>query len=410
MSDLQIGLLILGLFVIGSVIAFNWFQEKQFRKRAEQGFDRPEADALLGESQTGQSQTGQSQTKEPADKAAVRERIDPHLGPGAEDQPLHEEPDEARQPPTPAAPGSVSSASAAGSAVPSAIAPGSVPPAAAAGSAAPANSLPEAAINYVAEIRAGEVLPASVIQSLVAGLSATGRKYQLFGYDYNQRAWQPVTDTDQWYTSAKIFVQLVDRGGAVTREQLEQVVALLREESQQVSAICEAPDIDEAMTRALSLDDFCLEVDIIVGLSVAARPGQVLHGTQLRALAESNGLKLDSSGVFLMPDGQGGSLFSMDNQESKPFRAEELKNLTTRSVTFLLDVPRTGDGIKVFNKMVAVCKKFADSLDATLCDDNRTMLNDSGLEKIRNQLRTIYEAMEQRGIAAGSETARQLFS
>ncbi len=388
MSDLQIGLLILGLFVIGSVIAFNWFQEKQFRRRAEQGFNRPEADALLGE-----SQTGQSQTKEPAEKAAVRERIDPHLGPGAEDQPLHDEPDEALQPPTP------------GSA-----APGSVPPAAAAGSAAAANSLPEAAINYVAEIRAGEVLPASVIQSLAAGLSATGRKYQLFGYDYNQRAWQPVTDADQWYTSAKIFVQLVDRGGAVTREQLEQVVALLREESQQVSAICEAPDIDEAMTRALSLDDFCLEVDIIVGLSVAARPGQVLHGTQLRALAESNGLKLDSSGVFLMPDGQGGSLFSMDNQESKPFRADELKNLTTRSVTFLLDVPRTSDGIKVFNKMVAVCKKFADSLDATLCDDNRTMLNDSGLEKIRNQLRTIYEAMEQRGIAAGSETARQLFS
>ncbi len=393
MSDLQIGLLILGLFVIGSVIAFNWFQEKQFRRRAEQGFNRPEADALLGESQTGQSQTGQSQTKEPAEKAAVRERIDPHLGTGAEDHPLHDEPDEGLQPPTP------------GSA-----APGSVPPAAAAGSAAAANSLPEAAINYVAEIRAGEVLPASVIQSLAAGLSATGRKYQLFGYDYNQRAWQPVTDADQWYTSAKIFVQLVDRGGAVTREQLEQVVALLREESQQVSAICEAPDIDEAMTRALSLDDFCLEVDIIVGLSVAARPGQVLHGTQLRALAESNGLKLDSSGVFLMPDGQGGSLFSMDNQESKPFRADELKNLTTRSVTFLLDVPRTSDGIKVFNKMVAVCKKFADSLDATLCDDNRTMLNDSGLEKIRNQLRTIYEAMEQRGIAAGSETARQLFS
>jgi FtsZ-interacting cell division protein ZipA len=135
-----------------------------------------------------------------------------------------------------------------------------------------------------------------------------------------------------------------------------------------------------------------------------------LHGTQLRALAESNGLKLDPTGVIVMPDGQGGTLFSMDNQESNPFRTDELKNLTTRSVTFLLDVPRTSDGIKVFNKMVAVCKQFADSLDAMLCDDNRAMLNDSGLEKIRNQLRTIYEAMEQRGIPAGSETARQLFS
>jgi FtsZ-interacting cell division protein ZipA len=374
MSDLQIGLLILGLFVIGSVIAFNWFQEKQFRRRVEQGFKRPEADALLAE----------SKPVEPAEEAVVLERIDPHLGPQVAEQPLHQETEEALQPEATAS--------------------------AAPGSAAAAASLPDAAINYVAEIRAGEVLPASMIQDLAAALSGTGRKYQLFGYDYNQRAWQPVADADQWYTSAKVFVQLVDRGGAVTREQLEQVVALLREKSQEVSAICEAADIDEAMTRALSLDDFCLEVDIIVGLSVAARPGQVLHGTQLRALAESNGLKLDPTGVFVMPDGQGGTLFSMDNQESNPFRTDELKNLTTRSVTFLLDVPRTSDGIKVFNKMVAVCKQFADSLDAMLCDDNRAMLNDSGLEKIRNQLRTIYEAMEQRGIPAGSETARQLFS
>ena len=384
MSDLQIGLLILGLFVIGSVIAFNWFQEKQFRRRAEQGFKRPEADALLAE----------LKPAEPAEETVVRERIDPHLGPQLEEQPLHQETEEALQPEATAsaAPGSAASASAA---------PGSV---------AAGTLLPDDAINYVAEIRAGEVLPASMIQDLATALSGTGRKYQLFGYDYNKRAWQPVADADQWYTSAKVFVQLVDRGGAVTREQLEQVAALLREKSQEVSAICEAADIDEAMTRALSLDDFCLEVDIIVGLSVAARPGQVLHGTQLRALAESNGLKLDPTGVFVMPDGQGGNLFSMDNQESKPFRAEELKSLTTRSVTFLLDVPRTSDGIKVFNKMVTVCRQFADSLDAMLCDDNRAMLNDSGLEKIRNQLRTIYEAMEQRGIPAGSETARQLFS
>jgi hypothetical protein len=369
MSDLQIGLLILGLFVIGSVIAFNWFQEKQFRRRAERDFKRPDADALLGNVNPAgptTSDTGQ-------------ERIDPHLGPEVADQTLHEESEEALQQRGPR--------------------PSATP-----------DVLPDAAINYVAEIQAGEVMPSSMIQALATALSSMGRKCQLFGYDYRKRAWQPVTSSDQWYTSAKVYVQLVDRGGAVTREQLEQVVTLLRDQTKDASAICEAPDIDQAMTRARSLDDFCLEVDIIVGLSVAAQPGQVLHGTQLRALAESSGLKLHPSGVFVMQDSQGDTLFSMDNQESNPFRAEDLKMLTTRSVTFLLDVPRTREGIKAFNKMVRVCKQFAESLDATLCDDNQTTLNDSGLEKIRNQLRTVYEAMAQRGIPAGSETARQLFS
>jgi len=369
MSDLQIGLLILGLFVIGSVVAFNWFQEKQFRQRVEHGFKRPEADVLLAS----------DEARPRSDEDEVEQRIDPHLEPRFEDAPVEDEPDDA-------------------------------PTAPATDKAARGAVLPDALINYVAEIRAGEVLPASTIESLDTALRETGRKYLLFGYDYHKRAWEPVSGPDQWYTSIKVFVQLVDRGGAVTQEQLEHVAALVRKHAKESSAICEAPEIDEAMSRALGLDDFCLAVDIIVGLSVAARPGQVLHGTQLRALAESSGLKLGSSGVFVMPDAHGGTLFTMDNQESNPFHVDELKNLKTRSVTFLLDVPRTSDGIKVFNKMVTVCKQFADSLDAMLCDDNRAMLNDSGLEKIRNQLRTIYEAMDQRGIPAGSATARQLFS
>ena len=232
----------------------------------------------------------------------------------------------------------------------------------------------------------------------------------MLGYDYQKRDWEPLADPDHWYTSVRVYIQLVDRSGPITQEQLEEIEQIIRRHADAMSGICEAPEIDEAMSRALSLDDFCEEVDVIVGLSVAARQGQVLHGTQLRALAEANGLRLGTSGVFMLPDGQGGTLFTMDNQESNQFRADSLRSLTTRGVTFLLDVPRTANGVKAFNKMAAVAKQFAESLDAILCDDNRAMLNESGLDKIRNQLRLIYDAMEQRGIPAGGDTARQLFS
>ena len=373
MSDLQIGLMILGLLVIGGVVAFNWLQEKKFRQRADHGFKRPEADALLG-------------AEEPRALAADKEwepRIDPQLEPRLQTTAPEEEPaGQVQPPPTPPVQAGVSRA----------------------------DSLPDTSISYVTEIRAGEVIPANVIGSLDSELKETGCKYQLFGYDYHKQSWEPVSDSENWYTSIKVFVQLVDRGGSVTAAQVESIDMLMRKHANEVSGICEAPSTDEVMTKALSLEDFCLEVDIIVGLSVAARPGQVLHGTQLRALAESSGLTLGSNGVFAMPDEHGGALFTMDNQESNPFNADELKNLTTRGVTFLLDVPRTANGIKVFNKMISICKQFSDSLDALLCDDNRTMLNDSGLEKIRNQLRSTYETMDRRAIPAGSATARQLFS
>ncbi len=368
MSDLQIGLLILGLFVVGGVIAFNWFQERQFHQRAEQRFPRPDADLLLDPQSGGKRRVHED----------LQERIDPRFEPQDEQSSAPVQQVQSEVPPT---------------------AVGARPESAA-----------EALIGYVAEIRTGEVVPESTIMALTQALTALGRRYQLYGYDNHTHKWEPVSDFSHWYTSIRVFIQLVDRSGAVSREQLEQVEALIREHAKTISGIAELPDIDNVLSRALTLDEFCVSVDVIVGLSVAAQSGQVLHGTQLRALAEANGLRLEDNGVFVLPDAQGGALFTMDNQESNPFHAEQLKELVTRGVTFLLDVPRTKDGLKVFNKMVGVAKQFADSLDGMLCDDNRVMLNDSGLEKIRNQLRSIYEIMEQRGIPAGSESARHLFS
>jgi FtsZ-interacting cell division protein ZipA len=119
---------------------------------------------------------------------------------------------------------------------------------------------------------------------------------------------------------------------------------------------------------------------------------------------------LQSGGVFHCHDEQGGALFSLDNQESDPFLIDRIRNITTPGITFLLDVPRVANGVRVFDRMVAMSRSFADSLDGTLADDNRAMLNDSGLDRIRAQLRAIYTAMEQRGIEAGSPRALRLFS
>ena len=165
-----------------------------------------------------------------------------------------------------------------------------------------------------------------------------------------------------------------------------------------------------ALEQAAALDKFCAEVDVVVGINVIANAGQMFHGTKIRALAEAAGLHLQSGGVFHCQDEQGGTLFSVDNQESEPFLIDRIRNITTPGITFLLDVPRVANGPRVFDKMVTMSRSFADSLDGMLADDNRVLLNDSGLDRIRAQLRAIYTAMEQRGIEAGSPLALRLFS
>src|SRR5512139_3713841 len=47
MSDLQIGLLVVGVAVVAAVLVFNWIQERRFRKQADAAFQAPVADALM---------------------------------------------------------------------------------------------------------------------------------------------------------------------------------------------------------------------------------------------------------------------------------------------------------------------------------------------------------------------------
>jgi hypothetical protein len=47
MSDLQIGLLVIGVAIVAGVLAFNWLQERRFRKQADAAFQAPMGDALM---------------------------------------------------------------------------------------------------------------------------------------------------------------------------------------------------------------------------------------------------------------------------------------------------------------------------------------------------------------------------
>jgi len=169
------------------------------------------------------------------------------------------------------------------------------------------------------------------------------------------------------------------------------------------------PEFAPALEQAGDLGRFYAEVDVVVGINVVAQAGQVFQGTKIRALAEAAGLHLQPVGVFHCLDERGGALFSLENQEPDPFLIDKIRSLATPGITFLLDLPRVADGLRAFDRMVAMSRSFADSLDGMLADDNRVPLNDAGLDKIRAQLRAIYGAMEQRGIHAGGPLALRLF-
>lgn len=368
MSDLQIGLAMLGVVIVAGVLAFNWWQERQFRQRGEQTFAGHD-DVLLGEGGPSASPAPPpvSRTQRDFDDSRIEPRMEPRLEPeaGMQEQ-------------------------------------GSLPKAI-------GMDVPREEIDYVAELRAEEFISPESLGGVLQELPTLTRRLRLGGLHHPSMSWETLKPNGR-YTSVRVALQLVDRSGAVNEQQLRSFAEAVRHLAATVAAAVEIPDVAPALEHAAALDEFCADVDVLVGINVIANNGQVFHGTKIRALAEASGLQLQASGVFQFHDEQGYALFSVDNQQAEPFVADRIRSITTPGITFLLDVPRVANGPRVFDKMVAMSRNFADSLDGTLADDNRVLLNDGGLERIRAQLHAIYAAMEQRGISAGSPLALRLFS
>ena len=146
-----------------------------------------------------------------------------------------------------------------------------------------------------------------------------------------------------------------------------------------------------------------------IGLNLVAR-GNAFAGTKIRAFAEARGLVLERDGRFCRRDESGLELYSLGNAQEPAFSAGNLKTLASKGLTLLFDVARAPGGIKAFDHYVEFARALAEALGAGIVDDNRRLVDDAALGKIRSQLQALYAKMEQQEIPAGGPLALRLFS
>ena len=380
MSDLHLSLIGFGLVVIVGVVAYNWFQEQKFRKIAQQRFQAPREDVLMASADPRGPATIARETLDDV-------RIEPRL-------------------------------SAAQPWVEPAMAEHVVEALSAPGVSTPfprksANEFPapiDAAIDYVVRLDFAEAVQADAVR---AALGDAG-----FGKPV---IWRALNATGQWedlgsardrleFSTLMGALQLADRAGAVASEDLHRFTQQVQQAAEMLMAVAQLPERQAALDNAAQLDEFCAEVDILVGVNVIALEQNTFTGTKIRALAEADGFKLASDGTFHYYDDHGATLYSLGNQESAPFSAEEMKHLSTHGLTLLFDVPRIPNGLRAFDQMILFAHQLTDSLRGLMVDDNLRPLTDEGIAKIKQQLSLIYGKMDKNGITAGSPRAQRLFS
>jgi FtsZ-interacting cell division protein ZipA len=351
MSELQLGLLGIGVLVVVGVLIYNKLQEARLKRQAEEDFGSRHDDVLMG------GRGGGTAAGRPAGPA---ERIEPTL-----------------------------------SALPA--------------ERSETSGMVDSRIDFIVDLEtdkavAGEAISTAIVDSPVNPAKAVNWE----GYNQQTASWEPLAAAGE-YTKLRAGLQLADRTGAVTQQDLADFATMAQAVAEAIGANSRPAEQGAALQRAQQLDALCADVDVQIGLNLITRGGPVA-GTRIRALAEAHGLVLERDGRFHRRDDSGLELYTLCNMEAAAFSAEGMKELATKGLTLLFDVARVPDGITAFDRFVDFTRVMAEALSAAIVDDNRQPLDDAGLGRIRAQLQTLYASMENQGIPAGSPLALRLFS
>jgi ZipA, C-terminal FtsZ-binding domain len=217
------------------------------------------------------------------------------------------------------------------------------------------------------------------------------------------------TSAGPWQEIAACML-LANRSGAASREELEAFMRLADPVAASLNAECVWPDERDEAARAEALDRLCADLDVQIGLSIVKTESGAIAGTRLRGVAEAAGFRLGASGSFEhFQEDSGALLYSLQNLNEQPFTLEGLRALSVGGVLLLLDVPRVPEPVKAFDQMRLLAKRLAQTLEATLVDDNRRPLDDAALGAIRAQVQATAVALREAQIEPGGQRALRLF-
>lgn len=376
MSELQLGLLVIGAMVVIAVLAYNKWQEIRYRREAEHAFGAGHDDVLMAPAENDTSGTPPRDTLQEDTPALQQERIEPTLAgisPEAEDAAL--------TPPSPEA-------------VPA--------------GAHPAPAILNSGLDHILEMTGrGPVDGSRAIPRAAELLQNFSHPVYLEILDEEHGSWIALTH-ERTGKQLRAGLQLVSRRGAATADEIDrfsQAVGLLAQDLGASVGLSAQP----AQAIARDLDRFCGEVDIQIAINVVST-GNPFTGPALRDFATARGFSLDGDGRFHCRDTQGREMCTIQNAGSAAFVAGSLDTLSTNAVTVELDVPRAPGNLQAFDDCVAIARQLAAALGGQLADDNGVPLTEPGLISIRTQLEPIYAAMTAKGIPAGSPQALRLFS
>ena len=236
------------------------------------------------------------------------------------------------------------------------------------------------------------------------------KPFLIEGLNTDSHAWElPVAG--QRYGEFQAGVQLANRSGALNQIEYSEFVQKLQGFADAVGAMAELPDMVDVVARARELDGFAGDHDAQLSLTLRAN-----------GAAWSLGYLQQSAGrQGFVPGALPGRLVRLGAEDGAPpvlvlhfdaqvALAEDPGAAAVRELQLSLDVPQTAESAEPFPAWHEAARLLATEMDALMIDGSGRLITLHAFAAIGEDLAKLYAALAARDLAAGSASARRLFS
>lgn len=368
MTDLQLSLIIVGIIIVFGVIFYNKWQEYQAKKKMVNAFSFSfQEDVLMKEKNEGSNEVQKEELRhEPVLNQADLENLSSEQV--SQEENAKEEPSltESQEP--------------------------------------PAVSREELSVDDFIDclMTIGLEIPVRGEEALFVLHSLTmvnGKPVHFIGQRRNGE-WDEVR-LGCMYTELRVGVRLANRNNALNELEYSQFVTRLRDIADQLGGELDVPEMSEVVLVARELHRFLTAHDALLGVNVVPRVA-LWPWEQLHMVLKDQGFEVRGENKFMMPDGDGGVLFTLGVEGNKSAG-------TVAKLTLLLAVPCVAPLRDAFGAMIGSAKALAAELEGVVVDDTNMALSENAILEISGQVSAFYEEMDKAEIPAGSSRALRLF-
>ncbi|MEY4765053.1 MAG: hypothetical protein RI907_1726 [Pseudomonadota bacterium] len=213
------------------------------------------------------------------------------------------------------------------------------------------------------------------------------------------------------YKELQAGVLMANRTGALNEIEYSEFVQKVQAMADALGASVEFPDMLDIVGRAKELDAFACDHDAQLAMRLYGRGSAWSMGYVQQQASRHGFIPGALPGRMVLPSAEEGAppILTLQFDAQAAF-SEDPDQTTLRELVLAFDVPQSASEQSPFKAWCAAGEALALSMDAIMADDQGRPFTSASFTAIEGELGRLYEALAARDLAAGSATARRLFS